>query len=130
MLLTIDLESRQPIYLQIRNGVVEGIASGKLRAGNMLPSVRSLASELGINLHTVNKAYQMLELEGFVKMTRNRGTVILPVALDQDSTDFMGTIAENLRNIVSEAIARSVRQEQLIGIINSLYHELEDKNNE
>lgn len=130
MLLTIDLESRQPIYLQIRNGVVEGIASGKLKAGDMLPSVRSLASELGINLHTVNKAYQMLELEGFVKMTRNRGTVILPLALEQDSTDFTEAIAENLRNIVSEAVARSVRREQLIGIINSLYNELEENNNE
>jgi len=130
MLLTIDLESRQPIYLQIRNGVVEGIASGKLKAENTLPPVRSLASELGVNFHTVNKAYQMLKLEGFVKMTRNRGTVILPGALGWDSKDFMEAATENLRNIVSEAVARSVHREQLIGIINSLYNELENNNNE
>ncbi|AET69255.1 putative transcriptional regulator [Desulfosporosinus orientis DSM 765] len=130
MLLSIDLESKQPIYLQIRNGVVEGIASGKLKEGDTLPPVRSLASELGINLHTVNKAYQMLKLEGFVKMLRNRGTVISAGALGRDSKDFMEAATENLKHIVSEAITRSVRREQLIGIINSLYNELEDENNE
>jgi DNA-binding transcriptional regulator YhcF (GntR family) len=125
MLLTIDLESEQPIYLQIKNGIVEGIASGKLKEGDTLPPVRALASELGVNLHTVNKAYQMLKLGGFVKLLRKRGTVISAGGQGRDSEDFMEAAAENLKNIVSEAIARSVHREQLIGIINRLYNELE-----
>ncbi|ATW23774.1 GntR family transcriptional regulator [Candidatus Formimonas warabiya] len=123
MLLTIDLASDQPIYLQIRNGVVEGIANGKLKDGDMLPPVRMLASELGVNLHTVNKAYKMLKLGGFVKMVRNRGTVISLGGSGRDSKDFMEAATETLRNIVSEAITRSIGREQLIGIINRLYHE-------
>lgn len=124
MLLTVDLESKQPIYLQIRNGIVEGIAGGRLKEGDTLPPVRTLASELGVNLHTVNKAYQMLKLEGLVKMLHNRGTVIAAGGLGRDSHDFMEAASENLKNIVSEAITRSVRREQLIGIINRLYNEL------
>jgi len=123
MLLTIDLESDQPIYLQIRNGVVEGIANGKLKDGDTLPPVRMLASELGVNLHTVNKAYKMLKLDGFVKMVRNRGTVIALGGSSRDSKDFMEAATETLRNIVSEAITRSIGREQLIGIINRLYNE-------
>jgi DNA-binding transcriptional regulator YhcF (GntR family) len=122
MLLTIDFESGQPIYLQIRNGIVEGIANGKLKEGDTLPPVRTLASELGINLHTVNKAYQMLRLDGFVKMLRNRGTVI-SAGEGRDSKDFMDAATETLKNIVSEAITRSIGREQLIGIINRLYNE-------
>lgn len=122
MLLTIDFESGQPIYLQIRNGIVEGIANGKLKEGDTLPPVRTLASELGINLHTVNKAYQMLRFDGFVKMLRNRGTVI-SAGEGRDSKDFMDAATETLKNIVSEAITRSIGREQLIGIINRLYNE-------
>jgi DNA-binding transcriptional regulator YhcF (GntR family) len=122
MLLTIDFESGQPIYLQIRNGIVEGIANGKLKEGDTLPPVRTLASELGINLHTVNKAYQMLRLDGFVKMLRNRGTVI-SAGEGRDSKDFMDAATETLKNIVSEAITRSIGREQLIGIFSRLYNE-------
>ena len=85
--------------MQIRNGIVEGIASGKLKEGDTLPPVRTLASELGINLHTVNKAYQILKLDGFVKMLRNRGTVISAGA-GRNSKDFMEAAEETLKNIV------------------------------
>ena len=56
MLITIDAAAPEPLYLQIRNQIVAGIATGQLEPGQSLPSVRSLASDLGINLHTVNKA--------------------------------------------------------------------------
>ena len=56
MILSIDQRSEAPLYLQIRDQVIEAIARGELAPGDALPSVRSLASDLGINLHTVNKA--------------------------------------------------------------------------
>ena len=126
MLLTVNLESGQPIYIQIRNSIVEGIASGALKDGDSLPPVRILASELAVNMHTVNKAYHMLRLEGFVKMNRSRGTVI-SADKGRDSGDFMDAAKATLKNIVSEAITRSIGREQLIGIINGLYNEMEGK---
>ena len=126
MLLTVNLESGQPIYIQIRNRIVEGIASGELKDGDALPPVRTLASELGVNLHTVNKAYHMLRIEGFVKMNRSRGTVISSDT-GRDAGDFMEAARATLKNIVSEAITRSIGREQLTGIINGLYNEMEGK---
>ena len=76
MILRIDQASPDPIYLQIRNQIVEGIARGELVAGDSLPSVRALASDLGINLHTVNKAYAVLRDEGYVAMRGRSGAFI------------------------------------------------------
>lgn len=126
MLLTVNLESGQPIYMQIRNHIVEGIANGALRDGDPLPSVRALASELGVNLHTVNKAYHMLRIEGFVKLLRSRGTVI-STDMSRDSRDFMDAAAAAIKNIVSEAITRSIGREQLTGMINNFYNEMDGK---
>ena len=64
MLIAVDAAAAEPLYLQIRNQIVAGIATGQLEPGQSLPSVRSLASDLGINLHTVNKAYAVLRDEG------------------------------------------------------------------
>lgn len=130
MLLTVDFESAQPIYQQIRNGVVQGIADGSLRDGDPLPSVRALASELGVNLHTVNKAYHLLKIEGFVKMQRSRGTVVSIQGLKRDSKDFMDAAGSVLKNIVSEALTRSIGRERIVGIINRYYNEMEGKNHE
>ena len=66
----------EPLYMQIRSQIIAGIARGDLTAGDALPSVRRLASDLGINLHTVNKAYTVLKQEGFVKVDRRKGAVI------------------------------------------------------
>ena len=66
MILRIDQGSQEPLYLQIRNQLVGAIARGELLPGDRLPGVRALASDLGINLHTVNKAYAVLRDEAFV----------------------------------------------------------------
>ena len=126
MLLTVNLESSQPIYIQIRNSIVEGIANGMLKDGDPLPSVRVMATELGVNLHTVNKAYQMLRMEGFVKVYRKKGTVI-SADMKRNSKDFIEAATATLKNMESEAITRSIGREQLTGIINQLYNEMEGK---
>ena len=64
MFIRIDQALPDPLYRQIRDEVVRGIAQGELAPGDALPSVRNLASDLGINLHTVNKAYALLRDEG------------------------------------------------------------------
>lgn len=76
MMLSVDLMSNEPIYQQIRRQVVHAVAEGELVPGDSLPSVRSLAADLGVNMHTVNKAYALLRDEGYVVMRRRSGAVV------------------------------------------------------
>ena len=79
MLLRLDFSSDVPIYQQIRNQVVVAVASGELRPGEKLPTIRALAEETGINMMTVSKAYQLLKAEGYITTGRRDGaTVRLP----------------------------------------------------
>ena len=73
MVLRLREESDIPIYLQLRNQIVAGISDGRLSPGERLPTVRSLAAEIGINAMTVNKAYQLLKQEGFILIDRRHG---------------------------------------------------------
>lgn len=82
MVITVDKLSDAPLYLQLRDAVIAGIASGELRHGDALPSVRSLAEDLGINLHTVNKAYATLRDEGYVIMLGRRGAYVADAPAD------------------------------------------------
>ena len=84
-MLAVDGALEEPLYLQIRNQIVAGIATGELEPGQALPSVRSLASDLGINLHTVNKAYAVLRDEGYVAM-RGRSGAVVSTPCEQAST--------------------------------------------
>lgn len=76
MFMEVDAAAKEPLYQQIRNQVVAGIATGELTPGTQLPSVRALAADLGINLHTVNKAYAVLRDEGFIHMRGRAGAVV------------------------------------------------------
>ena len=76
MLLSIEPDGPVPIYQQIRDRIVEAIATGEAAAGSGLPSTRQLAVDLGINFHTVNKAYDQLRQEGLLRIGRKAGAVI------------------------------------------------------
>lgn len=76
MLLHLDFGSDIPIYQQIRDQIVVGIADGRLPAGERLPTVRALAEESGVNMMTVSKAYQLLKQEGYLQTDRRSGTVV------------------------------------------------------
>ena len=70
MILEVDFNSEEALYIQLRNQIIVGIATNRLKEGESLPSVRQLAESIGINMHTVNKAYTVLKQEGFVKVDR------------------------------------------------------------
>ena len=76
MLLRLELSGDTPVYQQIRNQVVAAIASGELRPGERLPTIRALAEECGINMMTVSKAYQLLKAEGYITTGRRDGAVV------------------------------------------------------
>ena len=87
MVIQVDLSSDEPIYLQIRSQIVHAVAMGELCAGDSLPSVRSLAQDLGVNMHTVNKAYAVLRDEGYVVMRRRSGATIADRAATSSPSD-------------------------------------------
>lgn len=130
MIIELDMQSDVPIYTQLINQIIEGIASGRLQPGEALPSVRSMASDIGINLHTVNKAYTLLKQEGFILVHRQKGVVINPDGMPPITTEYMEQQHRQLRSIIAEAICRGMTQEQLLSIAGQIYDELKPKDHE
>lgn len=96
MLIEVDSAAKEPLYLQIRDQIVSGIALGQLEAGMQLPSVRALASDLGINLHTVNKAYAVLRDEGYIRMKGRSGAFVAEAAGEGEGGDRAARAADEL----------------------------------
>ena len=120
MYIEIDFESDEAIYLQLRNQIVLGIATNQYREGESLPSVRQLAESIGINMHTVNKAYSVLKQEGFLKVDRRKGAVI---ALDADKLTSLNEMDENLRVILAKGICKGVSKDEVHQMIDEIYEE-------
>ena len=76
IMIEIDFNSDEAIYMQLRNQIIMGIALSAVRDGDTLPSVRKLSEQIGVNMHTVNKAYAVLKQEGFIQLDRRKGAVI------------------------------------------------------
>lgn len=127
MYIALDLESEEPIYSQLRNQVVAGIARGELQAGEALPSVRSLAADIGINFHTVNKAYQLLKQEGFIQIHRQKGVVINPDGPPPADEAYWSSLGSQLKPIVGEAACRKVTKEDFFKMCDQLFEEFNMK---
>ena len=110
MLLQLDFADELPIYRQIRDQLVLGIADGRLCAGEKLPSIRALANETGVNMMTVNKAYQLLKQEGYITADRRGGTV---VSGQNDLISTEKTLAELRLPAASAKLAGMSRKEWL-----------------
>ncbi|WMT41611.1 GntR family transcriptional regulator [Paenibacillus sp. D2_2] len=124
MIIQLDMQSELPIYTQLVNQIIEGIASGRLKPGEPLPSVRSLASDIGINLHTVNKAYTQLKQDGFIHIHRQKGVVINPDQMPGFTEPYKNKMRGELKPIVAEAICRGKSQEQLLQEVEQIYREI------
>ena len=121
MLLQLDFSNETPIYLQIRNQIVLGIANGSLAAGDKLPAIRTLADESGINMMTVNKAYQLLKQEGYISTDRRSGAVVA----GQRQAGLEGKALQSLRLLVSEAKLSGLTREEMLLLCAQVYDELE-----
>lgn len=110
MILKIDFDSEVPIYLQIKNQVIQGVAKGEIEEGEELPSVRGLAEDIGVNMHTVNKAYSLLKDEGYLKIDRRRGAFIsLDLRISQEK--FEEEFNYNLSYYMAECYNRGIDKE-------------------
>lgn len=115
MLLTLDLDSEVPIYQQIRDRVVEAIADGVLAEGSALPSTRQLGVDLGINFHTVNKAYDLLRAQGVIRVNRKSGAVVRRDARSgPPEPGFADEWQARLRTLLAEAVVLGLDKDEVV----------------
>ena len=118
MLIEIDFNSDEAIYIQLRNQIIIGIAADRIREGDSLPSVRQLAENIGINMHTVNKAYSVLKQEGFIRLDRRKGAVI---ALDVDKIRAVEELRQELAVILARPICKRVSRQEVHDLVDEIY---------
>lgn len=122
MYIEIDFNSDEAIYIQLRNQIIVAIATSQIKEGDSLPSVRSMADDIGINMHTVNKAYSSLRQDGFLRIDRRRGAV---VAVDLDKIGALANLKVQLRPLIAQAVCKGISKEEALDIINKLYEEMD-----
>lgn len=120
MLIEIDFNSGEAIYIQLRNQIIMGIATSVIREGDSLPSVRQLADTIGVNMHTVNKAYNVLKQEGFISLDKRRGAVI---ALDVNKLKALEEMRENLQIVLAKACCKNISREEVHELVDSIFDE-------
>lgn len=120
MRIEVDLNSEEAIYIQIRNQVVLGVATSRLCEGDSLPSVRQLAENIGINMHTVNKAYHVLKQEGFITLDNRRGAV---VALDVDRIKALEELRAQLTLTLAKASCKRISREEIHALVDEIYED-------
>ena len=120
MIIEIDFNSDEALYLQLCNQIIMGIATSQFREGDSLPSVRQLADTIGINMHTVNKAYTVLKQEGYVKVDRRRGAVI---AVDVDRLRTLAEMKRELRVTLAKGLCRNISKQEIHQLIDEIYED-------
>ena len=134
----IDFNSDEAIYIQLRNqiilvflkrapcqlAIIMGIATDRIREGDSLPSVRQLAENIGINMHTVNKAYSVLRQEGLLSIDRRKGAVI---SIDADKLYAMQELREDLQVILAKAVCKNISKEEVHQLVNEIYSNYADE---
>lgn len=118
MIVEIDFNSEEALYIQLINQIIIGIATDQIREGDTLPSVRQLADNIGINMHTVNKAYSVLKQEGFLRVDRRRGAVIV---LDTDKMRTISEMRRDLSVILARGVCKNVSREEVHDLVDSIY---------
>lgn len=114
----IDFNSNEALYIQLCNQIIRGIALEQIQEGEVLPSVRQLADVIGINMHTVNKAYAVLKQEGFIKLDRRRGAVI---CLNIDKYQAIQELRENLNLVLARALCKNITREETHELVDEIF---------
>lgn len=122
MIIELDMNSSTPIYVQLRNQIVMGIGRGELKLGESLPTVRQLAQDIGVNTMTVNKAYQILKTEGYIKIDRRHGAIV------SDNIDMDIVFREKLENelelLLAESAINGMDKNDFLSMCNEIYSKI------
>ena len=124
MVIKIDFQSEEALYMQLRNQIILGIATSRIQEGDTLPSVRQLADNIGINMHTVNKAYSVLRQEGLLSIDRRKGAVI---SIDADKLYAMQELREDLQVILAKAVCKNISKEEVHQLVDEIYSNYADE---
>lgn len=120
MYITIDFNSNEAIYVQLCNQIIMQIATEQIREGDNLPSVREMADNIGINMHTVNKAYSILKQQGYLTLDRRKGAVI---SLNPDKYKAMMELQNTLRVLMAQAICKDISRDEVHDLIDVIFDE-------
>ena len=122
MLITVDFNSEEAIYMQLRNQIIMGIATSVIREGDSLPSVRQLADTIGVNMHTVNKAYSVLKREGYISLDKRRGAVI---SLDVDKMEQLEEMRRELRIVLARGCCKNISRQEVHDLVDEIFDDYE-----
>ena len=120
MILNLDFSSDVPIYAQIKEQIIKSIASGDLKLNESLPSVRNMAEEIGVNLHTVNKSYNLLKDEGYINIDRRKGAIVNTLPLDKKDEN-VEKIKSMLELLTAQSYLLGMSKEEFIDYSNKLF---------
>lgn len=121
MFITIDMTSQIPIYKQLKQSIIDGIATKKLEPEEELPSVRQLAADLSVNMHTVAKAYAQLKEDGFISVHRNKGALVNSPSQYAANEKYLVALKQQLQEQTAEAHCRGLSKDEWINICEGAY---------
>lgn len=122
MVIEVDFNSDEAIYIQLCNQIIMGIATSVIREGDSLPSVRQLAETIGVNMHTVNKAYSVLKREGYISLDKRRGAVI---ALDADKMEQLEEMRRQLRIVLARGCCKNISRQEVHNLVDEIFDDYE-----
>lgn len=122
MIIQVDFNSDEAIYIQLCNQIIMGIATSVIREGDSLPSVRQLADMVGVNMHTVNKAYGVLKREGYISLDKRRGAVI---ALDVDKMQQIERMRRELQIVLARGCCKNITRQEVHDLVDEIFDDYE-----
>lgn len=122
MIIEVDFNSDEAIYIQLCNQIIMGIATSVIHEGDSLPSVRRLADTIGVNMHTVNKAYSVLKREGYISLDKRRGAVI---SLDIDKLEELQVMERQLQIVLARGCCKNISRQEVHELVDEIFDDYE-----
>ena len=122
MIIEVDFNSDEAIYIQLCNQIIMGIATSVIHEGDSLPSVRRLADTIGVSMHTVNKAYSVLKREGYISLDKRRGAVI---SLDIDKLEELQVMKRQLQIVLARGCCKNISRQEVHELVDEIFDDYE-----
>lgn len=119
MNIQINNSSDDPIYLQIKNQIKAQIISGDLKVGEQLPSIRFLAKELRVSMLTAKRAFDELELDGFINSVQGKGNFVAAQNKELIREEYLKRIESKLQEVVELSEIADISSDELVEMLKS-----------